>query len=295
MTRRNHFIARRLLAAGILLCQVPTYADIVGYWRFEDGSGGTAADETGTYPGDLTGFYYLDAGSGDTGPTLEGWSANVFAPTVPQTGAANTGSIRMGGGGAFVDLSNGQDMYLGTSYTIEFFMMPEGGSMAFSLSPFAEVGLGFFYDPGGLTMGLQFGVGGTELDPYFLATNIQLGVWQHIALVKEPGEYSVYLNGELLYNDGLPASVDGPYAFPGTDFSGDRTIGGDGTSFNGYIDEFRISDTALTPDQFLIVPEPSTILLIAIGGLSLAATRRKLRSNQNLCADVGMSGRPKLT
>lgn len=276
MKRRGHLIARSLLAAGILLACSPSYGDVIAYLRFEDGAGAVASDETGTFPGDLIGFDNYAAGGGDTG--FEGWSANVFAATVPQSGAANTGSIRMQGGGEFVDLSNGQDMILGTSYTIEFFMMPElwlpsDGALAFSLSPFSEVHLGFGYDPGGLTMSLRFGVGAQVVNPYFLATNVQQGVWQHIALVKEPGEYSVYLNGQLLHNAGLPGSVDGPYGFPGSDLTGDRTIGGDGSTWIGYIDEFRISDTALTPDEFLIVPEPSTLVLLSLGILGVCGRR----------------------
>lgn len=271
MTPRSHFIARRLLAAGILLGCSPSYGDVIAYLRFEDGAGAVASDQTGIFSGDLIGFDNYGPGGGDTG--FEGWSANVFAATVPQSGAANTGSIRMQGGGEFVDLSNGQDMILGTSYTVEFFMLPEGDGLAFSLSPFSQVGLGFGYDPGGLTMSLRFGVGSQVVNPYFLATNVQMGVWQHIALVKEPGEYSVYLNGQLLHNEGLAASLDGPYGFPGSDLTGDRTIGGDGTTWDGYIDEFRISDTALTPDEFLIVPEPSTLVLISLGLLGVCGRR----------------------
>jgi hypothetical protein len=47
--------------------------------------------------------------------------------------------------------------------------------------------------------------------------------------------------------------------------------------FDGMIDEVRISDVALTPDQFLNVPEPSTFLLLGIGAISLLAFGRRRR------------------
>jgi len=107
------------------------------------------------------------------------------------------------------------------------------------------------------------------------ADAVQVDEWQHVAFVKEPGQYSLYLDGILLVTDPLPASTDGPYAFPGTDFTGDRTIGGESGTWRGYLDEFRISDQALAPSQFLIaVPEPSTLVLLVLGGICLRIWRR---------------------
>lgn len=37
--------------------------------------------------------------------------------------------------------------------------------------------------------------------------------WQHNALVKQPGEYSIYIDGNLQVNGALPSSTDGPYFF----------------------------------------------------------------------------------
>jgi len=48
--------------------------------------------------------------------------------------------------------------------------------------------------------------------------------------------------------------------------------GGHGDRVFGNIDEVRISDTALDPCQFLI-PEPATILILGLGGLTLLRKR----------------------
>ena len=49
---------------------------------------------------------------------------------------------------------------------------------------------------------------------------------------------------------------------------------GDFASFDGLIDEVRISDTALSPSEFLSVPEPTFMGLFGLLGLSLARRRR---------------------
>ena len=146
MNRRVQGRTRRLTAAGLLLIQAQAFGDVIGYWRFEEGSGNDTSGETGRYPGDLIGFYDYDPGVGDTAHA-QGWSTNVSAANVPQTGAANTGSIRMGGGGAYVDLSNGQDMNLGLNFTMEFLMRPDNpgsGSPIFGFAPFAGLSFNIF-------------------------------------------------------------------------------------------------------------------------------------------------------
>ncbi|NCD26456.1 MAG: PEP-CTERM sorting domain-containing protein [Deltaproteobacteria bacterium] len=267
------YVTVSVFILAVLRGIVPADGGVVGYWRFEDGGGGTAVDETGRYNGDLTGFYYHDPGIGDT-EHAQGWSTNVSAATVPQTGAANTGSIHMGGGGAYVDLSNGQDMFLGTSYTVEMFMRPDMpiiGSSVFGLSGWSGIGLSLTESLGVLYWNMSFN---SEM-PYTLATGVEIDAWQHVALVKIPGQYSIYINGLLEATGGVGSNGDGPYWFPGTDNSGDRVIGGDSGTFRGWLDEFRISDTALTPDQFLCaIPEPSTLGLMLLGAAGLAWRRR---------------------
>lgn len=238
-------------------------ADVVSYFRFE----GNAQDETGLMNGEPLNF--------DEGVDYEGWSSSVFAATVPQTGQPNTGSLRFAGGSEFVDLSNGNALSLGMNFTVEFFMrpdMPVIGSSVFGFSGWSGVGLALTESLGVLYWNMGFN---SEM-PYTLATGVEIDTWQHVALVKTPGQYSIYINGLLESTGGVGSNGDGPYWFPGTDTTGDRTIGGDSGTFRGWLDEFRISDTALTPDQFLCaIPEPSTLGLMLLGAAGLAW--RKLR------------------
>lgn len=263
---------RRFAAAGLLLVHLSAFGGTVGYWRFEEGSGNVTADQTGIYDGDLIGFYDYSAGAGDT--TGTGWSTNVFSATVSQTGDSNTGAIRMGGGGQYMDMSNGQDMLLGYEFTIELFMNPDqpvGSSPLFVLSGYSSLSLALTESLGELYWNMVF----NSETLYTAATGVQIGTWQHVALVKVLGSYSIYINGELVASGSVSSEGDGPYYFPGTDNTGDRTMG---NGFRGYLDELRISDTALTPDQFLCsaaIPEPGTLALLALGLVSLAFRRRK--------------------
>lgn len=253
----------------------PAGADVISYLRFEENGGATAFDETGLLNGELVQFVDTSPGGGDT--VGEGWSANVPSSTIPLTGEANTGSIRFGGGSEFIDVSNGLDLSLGTSFTIEFYMNPDAvviGSSVFGFGPDSDLYFSLTDSLGVLYFNMEF----MDQMPYTLAQGVQTGVWQHVALVKQPGQYSIYLNGQLIADDSLPSSADGPYFFTGTDVTGDRTIGGESGTWRGYLDEFRISDEALTPDQFLIVPEPSTLMLLALGCVGMYCRRRQTRN-----------------
>jgi len=44
--------------------------------------------------------------------------------------------------------------------------------------------------------------------------------------------------------------------------------------FNGLIDEVRISDQALTPSQFLDVPEPASFSILGMGAFVLLWRKR---------------------
>lgn len=238
-------------------------SDVISYLRFEEGTGLVAYDETRLMDGELLNF----------NSSTEGWSSDVVALAVPQTGQPNAGSLRFGGGSEFVDLSNANTLTLGTAFTIEFFMNPDQpviGSALFGFAPLSALYLSLTAEGNGdLYFNSQF----MSTMVYGSATGVQTGVWQHVAFVKQPGEYSIYLDGTRIIHDGLPGSTDGPYIFPGG-ITGDRTIGGESGTWRGWIDEFRISDEALTPDQFLIAPEPGTLCLLALGGLAMFLRRQ---------------------
>ncbi|NCC51246.1 MAG: PEP-CTERM sorting domain-containing protein [Spartobacteria bacterium] len=253
-------------------------ADVISYLRFEDNGGGIAQDQTGLMDGELINFSDTSPGGGDV--SGRGWSLDVPTTTVPLTGDANTSSIRMNGGSGYIDLSNGYDLNLGMDFTIEFYMKPDQpivASAVFGFEPVNKLFFALIVDVGELEWYTQF-QDELRTAPVDL---VQIGEWQHVALVMEPTEYTIFIDGQTQYNGPIPSSGQGPFDFPGDPTLGTRTIGGDSGTFRGYLDEFRISDEALTPDRFLMaVPEPTTLGLLGIGaGWILVQTLRRRRQS----------------
>lgn len=96
--------------------------------------------------------------------------------------------------------------------------------------------------------------------------------WTFIALVRSGDTYSVYFN-----NDQTPvaSAID---VNPNLPTDAGWLING-WIQQSGLIDELRLSDSALTPSEFLIssVPEPETyvMMLAGLGLLGFAVCRRK--------------------
>jgi len=266
---------KKIIALVIILYAPFSFSDTVSYLRFEENGGATAYDETGLLDGDLISFSTDQSSPGGGDNYGRGWSEDVPISTIPQTGAANATSMRMNGGSGYIDLSNYNNLNLGYSFTLEMFIKPDDPniSVLFGLSPGAGLSVTISESLGEDYFNLNF----MGQMPYALATGLQIDEWQHFALVKEAGIYSIYLDGELAAQDSLPASSDGPYDFPGVGTIGTRTLGGPTGTWHGYLDEFRISDEALLPNQFLnaAIPEPGTLGLLGLGLFTFAFRKRK--------------------
>lgn len=122
------------------------------------------------------------------------------------------------------------------------------------------------------------------------------GKWYSMAGVSDGTMLSLYLNDiaggvgyQLVAQTDLTLQGSSNRALtPGLGSGGDWTAGsfsvgrglyngGHGDRAYGFIDEVRLSDSALTPDQFLLVPEPSTMALVLLGGLTLLGRRLRPR------------------
>jgi len=242
-------------------------ADAISYLRFEEGSGSIAYDQTGLMDGEMIGIW---------GPS-EGWMTDVPTSVIPLTGEPNNYSLRFGGGAEYIDLSNANTLSLGSEFTIEFYMKPSTDLIIAPMFGFDSGSELYFLMADTGTDLVMRGEFQDQIDGPFSASLVTPGTWQHFALVIEPTEYTVYIDGQVQYNGGYPGGASGPYEFTGNVALGTRTIGGESGTWDGYIDEFRISDEALTPDQFLIVPEPGTLFLCFSGLAALFLSWLKQR------------------
>lgn len=78
--------------------------------------------------------------------------------------------------------------------------------------------------------------------------------------------------------DGMLASENKLHTILDAHFPIEQEIAGRSHGFTGLIDEIRLSYSALSPTQLLNVPEPSSVVLAAVGLIGLAACgwRRRL-------------------
>lgn len=269
----------------------PASAATVAYYRFEDGTppntiGVNGATDSAGGDDHMTGFPTTASGPQ--------FSATVPVTTIAQTGAPNAVSAAFSGDDDLFDSDNPTPLRTNpfTNVTIESWVRFS------SLTGFQTiVGRDDNGNPGlgtGAQSLLYFQKNSANVFRVEMITasntNIQVNstfapvvdTWYHLAAVGDSsaGTLTLYVDGNSvgsttgfngMFNpDGsVTAANDTSWTIGRGQFNGnpaDRMI--------GFIDEVRISDTALAPSQFLNVPEPSAVALLA-GGALLGLRRRR--------------------
>lgn len=207
-------------------------AATVGYWRFEEGSGTTANDSSG---------------SGNDG-LLAGNAAFLSSVPYPQINELpNVYSLSLDGSGDFVDIADDPTLDLAGSFTIEAFVRPTvadetlagvvlkrnvaGNSPAYGL---------FFGTAAGVRAAAQVAAPGSIATANF---PLPINQWSHIAGVWNGATLALYINAQFA------GSVNGSGAVEVSNQP--LRIGTYGADFAGQIDEVRISNVALSPQAFL--------------------------------------------
>ena len=186
---------------------------LVGWWKFDDGSGTTAIDSTGNgYTGTLNG--------------TTGWTSGHIGPyAISYPGISGSG------------ISISPTITTGTTFTYAawIYIIPGGASYQNLFAYGSSVG---FWIIGGK---LSFYYGTDHLNN----TSITSNAWHHIAVVDNAGAVTFYLDGSA---DGTAAS--GP-SFVANGMGAD--YGNSGEYFEGYQDDVRIYNRALTTNEITTI------------------------------------------
>jgi len=231
-------------------------ADLVGWWKLDEGDGTTVADSAGPSNGTITGAMWVD-------DAVRGW--------VLSFGGSDYVDLDLSGGSSFATITDGTTVAfwmhgyddLGGSglSNVTFHARVEGVSEIYLQHPHKSDKT-YWYAPG------------AEYVRVDLPEDQVEGIWSHWAFTKDAttGDMKIYQNGveiataggktALLNGSGITAARIGMH------------VGGI-FGFHGMLSDVRLYDRALSQSEVMaVVPEPATICLLGLGGLVLLRKKR---------------------
>ncbi len=260
------------------------------YWRFEE-PGFTEDDLVPEGPGtvieSLNGYHMRRAGDINAPHYTASVSPVPLRSGDPNTQALNFESWGFGGRDVYTDWGTELNKQLPTAFTIEAAFRPaavdafqtivskEGYPNGNNVYQTAALKL---LDNNKLAW-QQYDKAGNFVEVVSDAALAQ-DVWYHAAVVNNGSTLSLYLD---TYGDGSGYVLQSQTAIvDGALFDIEHVWnigkgahdGGLAHWFTGTIDEVRISNTALSPDEFVFVPEPASLILLGLGGLCMLRRRR---------------------
>lgn len=276
MKRSNHFLLLSL-ATCIGFASFSASATTVAYYRFEEGADGMGS--TGAVIPAVDNI--VDSAGADDNLRKFGaagtivYSSDVFGSSVPSSGAPNTLSM---------DFTPNSDVFTSVSGPLR-----TGAYTDFTLETYVEfdavggfqtmVGRDDSGNPGQGTGGQSLFYLSTSATGFRVElitstnTNVQVnstfapevGTWYHVAAVgnSTTGILELFVNGLSV---GTATGFTGLFdPNPDTVWTlGRGQFNNNNVDFlDGRLDEVRFSDTALTPDQFLNVPEPGSMVMLS--------------------------------
>ena len=275
----------KLIICSLVVALAATSADaaLLGFWKNDEASGDLIDSTGGHPPGAPTGsLIYGQPGvpNGSYGAI----TVNVAIGSAIEYGPSAEDDFFL------IDTDNNNPvMNLDNTgaFTVMGWINPSQND-AIRTYRFLSTGSGAGVDRGwgiGLRLNNTAGTGSTlRFTTYGVADNdssafdVIFGAWIHLAATYNSGTISYFLNGNALDSD---VSSFGNELAPARLVVGARLGGNDVDQMNGLIDGVQVHDQILTAAQIraaasdsVSIPEPSSVILGALGGLALLRRRR---------------------
>ena len=264
------------LATLCLALPMSASAGVIAHWSFDETANGatTFADSSGN--GHTATVH--DAGT-------NAWLDAEGKFTTGGGGLSTAGYEQTGNSAGYATVSNFDASLTQTDFTVATWYNTDSVNGNQALFSNWGTGLAFLIQPTGgrLYLGLRNTDNANIYGNYINGTGDLLqDTWQHIAVTWDRGTKTLtaYIDGTQVgsYTSGL-TNVD--IATPGQDYMIGRRESGN--VLNGNLDEMWVFDQALTVDEIgnlitgnnIVVPEPATMSLLALGGIAMLRRKRK--------------------
>ncbi|MDF3128124.1 PEP-CTERM sorting domain-containing protein [Kiritimatiellaeota bacterium B1221] len=282
MTHLKHII---LLPIGLLSIIATSQAATVAYWRFE----GDYTDSSGAGNN-------LTPGNSGTGSSIVTTTGMDFFDPVPQTSAANTQTYnksRTASENTSGYALTTNNVNLGANFTVEsmfnvnskstshdIFLINQWNNAGTPLwSIYLETADGseqirFVYKNGSTSTFVDSGFSYDTNTDYYLGMTVDMDD----TTTNANNSVSFYLKN--LETGIVQQTLKSNYADMKTGSSkiaigGRVDFGYNSENMSGQIDEVRISDSLLSTSELLVIPEPSTLVLVGITGIALLMFRKR--------------------
>ena len=287
MSRQNGIHTAAVFALILGVCAItPTRAATIAHWQFSDGSAGDELSSTGgTQPiaTDIVGGREMLSREG-----TQTYSNDVAGPVPGPTSLEfddKSGYAEQVTPGTGTELDDDTlDFAAGQAFTIEGFIKCDPQLAIFFTNRSAN-GIQLHVDGDGKLNFICDDGNNSRIS--WDDSSVTDNQWHHFAVIREGSSPSPgFSNGKMRifvdYVEDTNPPDNGDSISSGS-LANDAALtfganeNGGGHDYNGFLDDIRISNEVLTPDQFLqTIPEPASLVLLGLACTALLRRRRRV-------------------